>query len=248
MVWLNVIAISIQSTTVGAGAATIARCRHDRRRGDDGPRVTLRAPTLDDAEALFERMASDPEVSHYMSWRPHRDVGETRRVITELFNVGGETVWLVELREGRVLIGVCGWRRPQPHIIDFGYYLGRPWWRQGIMSEAVQLLLDKAQRDPDGVPRIGVLPRRQHRIGAAAGSSGLTLEGRVARYAMLPNISIEPQDCLLFAKALWYAMAFDFRDLAVPIIVAPMAGGPSTPNWRPRGRTRVGSASSRRDT
>src|ERR1700681_4478338 len=24
-------------------------------------------------------------------------------------------------------------------------------------------------------------------------------------------------------------MAFDFRDLAVPIIVAPMAGGPSTP-------------------
>ncbi|HVQ49415.1 MAG TPA: GNAT family N-acetyltransferase, partial [Mycobacterium sp.] len=63
-----------------------------------GPRVTLRAPTLDDADALFERMASDPEVSHYMSWRPHRDVGETRRVITEIFNVGGETTWLVELR------------------------------------------------------------------------------------------------------------------------------------------------------
>src|SRR5436190_13025067 len=25
-------------------------------------------------------------------------------------------------------------------------------------------------------------------------------------------------------------MAFDFRDLAVPVIVAPMAGGPSTPD------------------
>ncbi len=55
-----------------------------------GPRVTLRAPTLDDAGPLFE-IASDPEVSRYMSWRPHRNVGETQRVITEVLNVGGET-------------------------------------------------------------------------------------------------------------------------------------------------------------
>jgi RimJ/RimL family protein N-acetyltransferase len=172
----------------------------------NGPRVTLRAPTLDDADLLFERMASDPEVSRYMSWRPHRDVGETRRVITEIFNVGGETVWLIELRDGDGDgdggVGVCGWRRPQPHIIDFGYYLARGWWRQGIMSEAVALLLDKAQRDPtvyrvtahchvDNIASARLLER-----------SGLTFEGRLARYAILPNISVEPQDCLLFGKAL----------------------------------------------
>jgi RimJ/RimL family protein N-acetyltransferase len=168
----------------------------------NGPRVTLRAPTVDDADLLFERMASDPEVSRYMSWRPHRDVGETRRVITQIFNVGGETTWLIELRSGDGPIGLCGWRRPQPHIIDFGYYLGRRWWRQGIMSEAVQLLLDKAQRDRtvyrvtahchvDNIASARLLER-----------SGLTLEGRLARYAVLPNISLEPQDCLLFGKAL----------------------------------------------
>jgi ribosomal-protein-alanine N-acetyltransferase len=168
----------------------------------NGPRVTLRAPTLDDADLLFERMASDPEVSRYMSWRPHRDVGETRRVITEIFNVAGETVWLIELRDGDGGVGVCGWRRPQPHIIDFGYYLARGWWRQGIMSEAVAMLLDKAQRDPtvyrvtahchvDNIASARLLER-----------SGLTFEGRLARYAILPNISAEPQDCLLFGKAL----------------------------------------------
>jgi RimJ/RimL family protein N-acetyltransferase len=139
-----------------------------------GPRVTLRAPTLDDAEPIFERMASDPEVSHYMSWRPHRDVGETRRVIAEIFNVGGETVWLIELRGGDGPVGVCGWRR----------------------------LLDKAKRDPtvyrvtahchvDNIASARLLQR-----------SGLTFEGRLARYAMLPNISVEPQDCLLFGMAL----------------------------------------------
>ncbi|HKH53153.1 MAG TPA: GNAT family N-acetyltransferase [Mycobacterium sp.] len=168
----------------------------------NGRRITLRAPTLDDAEPLFERMASDPEVSRCMSWRPHAGVGETRRVITEIFNVGGETTWVIELRDGDGPVGVCGWRRPQHHIIDFGYYLARRWWRQGLMSEAVQLLLDKAQRDPtvyrmtahchvDNIASARLLER-----------SGLTLEGRLARYAVLPNISDEPQDCLLFGKAL----------------------------------------------
>jgi RimJ/RimL family protein N-acetyltransferase len=32
--------------------------------------------------------------------------------------------------------------------------------------------------------------------------AGLTFEGRLARYAVLPNISQEPQDCLLFGMAL----------------------------------------------
>ena len=167
-----------------------------------GSRVTLRAPTLDDAEPLFERIASDPDVSRYMSWRPHADVGETRRVITEIFNVGGETTWIIEPRDGGGPIGVCGWRRPQPHIIEFGYYLGRRWWRQGFMSEAVQLLLDKARRDP-AVYRVTAHCHVDNAASAALlERSGLRLEGRLSRYTVLPNISAEPQDCLLFGKAL----------------------------------------------
>lgn len=168
----------------------------------NGPRVTLRAPTLDDAEPLFERMTSDPDVSRYMPWRTHSDVGETRRVITEIFNVGGETTWVVELPDSSGPIGVCGWRRPQPHIIDFGYYLARRWWQQGIMSEAVGLLLEKAQRDPT-VYRVTAHCHVENTASARLlERSGLTLEGRMARYAVLPNISVEPQDCLLFGKAL----------------------------------------------
>ena len=167
-----------------------------------GPRVTLRAPTIDDAEPLFERVVSDPEVSRYMSWRTHTDVRETRRVIAEIFNVGGETTWIIELRNGDGPIGVCGWRRPQPHIIDFGYFLGRPWWGQGLMSEVVQLLLDKAQRDPTVYRMTAHCHVDNAGSAAVLQRSGLTLEGRLARYAVLPNLSTEPQDCLLFGKAL----------------------------------------------
>jgi [ribosomal protein S5]-alanine N-acetyltransferase len=167
-----------------------------------GPRITLRAPRLDDADELFERIASDPEVPRYMSWRPHPDVGETRRVITEIFNVGGETAWLIELHDGGGPIGVCGWRRPQPHIIDFGYSLGRPWWRQGFMSEVVQLLLDEARRDPTAYRMSAYCHVDNTGSARVLERSGLTLEGRLVRYAIFPNISSEPQDCLLFAKAL----------------------------------------------
>ena len=71
-----------------------------------GERVGLRAPRLQDADELFASVASDPEVTRYMSWTPHLDVDETRRVITELFNVGDERTWLIELRATGEIIDI----------------------------------------------------------------------------------------------------------------------------------------------
>ena len=99
-----------------------------------GERVTLRAPRLEDAEELFASVASDPEVTRYMSWKTHPAVDETRRVITELFNVGGERTWLIELRNSGEILGTCGFRPVQAHSMDFGYCLGRRWWGQGLMA------------------------------------------------------------------------------------------------------------------
>lgn len=164
-----------------------------------GPRVRLRPPVLDDAEALFARIASDPEVTRYLSWRPHSGVAETRRVITTLFNAGEEHTWLVEL-DGEVA-GLCAWRRPQPHAVELGYCLARPWWGRGLMSEAVSLLLDDVQSDP-AVYRASAYCHVDN--GGSAGvlrRCGLSLEGRLARYGLFPNISDEPQDVLLFGKA-----------------------------------------------
>jgi len=166
-----------------------------------GPRVTLREPTLDDAQRLFERAARDPDVCRYMSWRPHQDVDETRRVITELFNTGGETTWLIDLA-GTGPIGAIGWRKPQPHIVDFGYYIGKPWWRKGLMSEAVGLILDKAQRDPT-IYRVSAYCYVENVASARLlEHCGLTREGRLARYFVLPNLGPEPQDCFLYGKAI----------------------------------------------
>ncbi|MCG7610487.1 MULTISPECIES: GNAT family N-acetyltransferase [Mycobacterium] len=164
-----------------------------------GSQVRLRPPAVEDAHALYTRIASDPEVTRYLSWRPHSGVAETRRVITTLFNVGDEQTWLVEV-EGEVA-GLCARRRPQPYAVEVGYCLARPWWGRGLMSEAVSLILTDVEPDPavyrvtaychvDNAGSAGVMRR-----------CGLALEGRLARYAVFPNISDEPQDVLLFGKA-----------------------------------------------
>jgi RimJ/RimL family protein N-acetyltransferase len=166
-----------------------------------GPRVALRAPHIDDADAMFAELSSDPAVTRYLSWSPHPDVRETRRVISELFNVGYDPTWLIEWRDTGEFAGTCGWVRPRPHIAELGYWLGRRWWRQGIMSEVAQMLIDEARRDPT-VYRISAYCHVDN-----AGSAGvlrhcgLTLEGRLARYAVFPNLGPEPQDCLMFGKA-----------------------------------------------
>src|ERR1700757_4706704 len=92
-----------------------------------GPRILLRAPRVEDAEDLFASVTSDPKVTEYLSWTPHPDVNETRRVITELFNVGNDHTWLVALRESGEVVGQLGYRRPQAHAAEIGYCLAVRW-------------------------------------------------------------------------------------------------------------------------
>ncbi|ART68813.1 GNAT family N-acetyltransferase [Mycobacterium dioxanotrophicus] len=165
-----------------------------------GPRVRLRAPAVTDAEAMFTRISSDPEVTRYLAWRPHPDVAETRRVITSLFNADKEITRLIEV-DGEA-VGLAARRYRQPHEVELGYCLARDWWGPGLMSEAVAVLLDEIVRDT-AVYRVSAFCHVDN--AASAGvlrRCGLALEGRLARYSMFPNISEEPQDVLLFGKAL----------------------------------------------
>jgi RimJ/RimL family protein N-acetyltransferase len=72
-----------------------------------GARLLLRLPVPDDAGALFQRVARDPEVARYLLWSPHADVAATRRVITEKLNAGDdERTWAIALRHSDEVIGL----------------------------------------------------------------------------------------------------------------------------------------------
>ena len=61
--------------------------------------------------------------------------------------------------------------------------------------------IDDAEQDPD-VYRIWAVCAVDNAASARVLENiGMTLEGRLKRCAMLPSLSPEPQDCLMYAKA-----------------------------------------------
>jgi [ribosomal protein S5]-alanine N-acetyltransferase len=168
-----------------------------------GPRVLLRPPVIDDAGALFQRVARDPEVTKYLMWAPHRDVAATRRVITEKMNVSDdERTWVIELKHSGDVIGLTSCRRPVAHSVEIGYCLGRRWWGKGLMLDVLEMLLAALEADREVYRVWATCNADNERSARLLVRAGLVLEGRLARYAVYPNLGPEPQDSLLYAKVL----------------------------------------------
>jgi len=163
----------------------------------------LRPPVLDDAGALFQRVARDPEVTKYLLWAPHRDVAATRRVIAEKMNVSDdERTWAIELKHSGEVIGLTSCRRPVPHSVEIGYCLGRRWWGKGFMSEVLGVLLDALEADRQVYRVWATCSPDNERSARLLASAGFVVEGRLARHAVYPTMGPEPQDSLLYAKVL----------------------------------------------
>ena len=169
----------------------------------DGTRLVLRPPMLDDAGALFQRVARDPEVTKYLLWTPHPDVAATRRVITEKLNIGDdERTWAITLRNSDDVIGLISCRRPVRHSVEIGYCIGRRWWGKGYMPEVLDMLMTALQADQDVYRVWGTCHVDNERSARVLQRAGFALEGRLARHAVYPTMGPEPQDSLLYAKAL----------------------------------------------
>ena len=116
-------------------------------------RILLRSWRDEDAEALF-KYASDPEVGPRAGWPPHKSVEESLEIIRTVFH--SDTNWAIELKETGEPIGAIGYmpmpqsnlpmREGEPLI---GYWVGKPYWNQGICTEALELLLEHIRKTTD---------------------------------------------------------------------------------------------------
>ena len=109
-------------------------------------RILLRPWREADAPALF-KYASDPEVGPRAGWPPHKSVEESLEIIRTLFM--NDTTWAIVLKETGEVIGAMGYgpscdcalpaRDGEPIC---GYWVGRPYWNQGICTEALRLMIE----------------------------------------------------------------------------------------------------------
>ncbi len=117
-------------------------------------RLILRPWREDDAEELYQ-YAQDPEVGPPAGWRPHTDVADSREIIRTIFSA--PETYAVCLKETGKPIGSIGLHRndlaEQDDEYELGYWLGKPFWGQGLIPEASRELLRYAFEDL-GVTRI----------------------------------------------------------------------------------------------
>ncbi len=89
-------------------------------------RLILRKPRMDDAPAVFSGWVQDPEVTHFLTWRPHENIGQTEALLAR-----GIAAWegdvrfpfMITLKNGN-LIGRIE-LRIEGHRVELGYVMNK---------------------------------------------------------------------------------------------------------------------------
>jgi RimJ/RimL family protein N-acetyltransferase len=165
-------------------------------------RLELRPPTAADAERIFARYAQDPLVCRYLNWTPHQSISDThaylQRVTCE--NAQGTSGgYLIFSRDSGELLGSVG-GAVQETRVQFGYCLAQDAWGQGFATEAARAFAETVMNDPS-IWRIQAFCDTENRTSARVlEKTGLTYEGTLRRYMVLPNLGDTPRDVLCYAK------------------------------------------------
>jgi [ribosomal protein S5]-alanine N-acetyltransferase len=167
-------------------------------------RLALRRPRASDADAIFRAYATDPDVTRFLIWKVHESVAETTHFLEGCdarWNSGESYPYAIGLLpDAAEPFGMIE-GRPGKHGIDFGYALARAEWGNGYMAEALAALADWWLDQPS-VYRVSAFCDVENLASARViEKAGMQFEGLLRRYNVHPNISAEPRDVLIFAKA-----------------------------------------------
>jgi RimJ/RimL family protein N-acetyltransferase len=164
-------------------------------------RLRLRPPTLPDAEQIFTRYGCDPEVSRFMSWKPHESIDDTLEYLNRIVgdNAAGRSCgYLILCRETGELLGSVG-GFIEKHRMTFGYCLAQDAWGKGYATEAARTFLKVIFSNPE-IVRIQAYCDLENRASTRVlEKAGLSREGTLRRYMVMPNLSDTPRDMFSYA-------------------------------------------------
>ena len=111
-------------------------------------RLILRPWSENDAEELY-KYASDPEVGPPAGWPPHTSAQNSSEIIRTVLSA--PETYAVCLKENGKPIGSIGLHRndlaEKDDEYELGYWIGKPFWGQGLIPEASRELLRYAFED-----------------------------------------------------------------------------------------------------
>jgi RimJ/RimL family protein N-acetyltransferase len=169
-------------------------------------RLVLTPPTLADARDVFERYASDPDVTRYLGWPRHQSVSDT-----EGFLIFSEAEWerspagpyLIYSRASGQLLGGTGLAFDSDTLASTGYVLAKDAWGHGYATEALTAMIDLAC--DLGVTRLYALCHPDHRASQRVlEKCGFERDWTWTRQLEFPNLAPgTPQDVHCYTRAWW---------------------------------------------
>jgi len=160
-------------------------------------RLRFRRPTAADAETIFARYASDPDVTRYLAWPRHQSVDDTRGFIA--FSHSEWSTWpagplLIESKADGRLLGSTGLTFESPTSASTGYVLAKDAWGHGYATEALGAMVTLADRL--GATRLFALCRPENaaslRVLEKAGFLRNADHSESLLYLYPPDLHVEP--------------------------------------------------------
>ena len=134
--------------------------RHAGTQDIETPRLLLRRLLPEDAPQMYANWASDPEVTRFLRWEPHKSPAETRELLAAwalLYPNPDYYQWaMVEKATGQVFGSISLYNslpgEPQQKtewpgrdltdgVWEPGYCIGRKWWNKGFTTEALRAVV-----------------------------------------------------------------------------------------------------------
>jgi RimJ/RimL family protein N-acetyltransferase len=166
-------------------------------------RLVLRTPRIADAEAIYRRWASDPEVPRYMTWTPHQSPSETIDFVERCLqdaDAGRGYHWMLTERGGNdEPIGAISVSRDNTFCVHLGYVLDRDHWGHGLVLEAAHAILEWVKLQPEIFRCYAVCDVENRASARVLEKLKLRYEGILRRAILHPNASHEPSDVHMFS-------------------------------------------------
>lgn len=156
-------------------------------------RLLLRRPKQSDAQAIFQRYASDREVTRYLSWPTHRSIADTLAFLAmsddewQRWPAGPYLVLAHENGMSGTILGSTGLFYKSPALAVTGYVFAREAWGRGYATESLQAMVDVASKT--GVERLEAICHAEHAPSAhVLEKCGFTREEVRREHFAFPNL------------------------------------------------------------
>ena len=163
-------------------------------------RLVMSPPTATDAQAIFDRYASDPDVTRFMSFPRHESLASTKTFLdfsAQEWQRASAGPYLIWSRADGTLLGGSGLEVHDREAVT-GYVLAKDAWGKGYATEALSAMVTVARGL--GLERLTACCHLEHQASQRVlEKCGFLREPRACQ-ATFPNLSPAPQDVA------WYVL------------------------------------------